>query len=143
METELDAVKRRAREYAKRHPGFIREDADILKDDKPKRGAKPGNQNAAKKGLPTFNAQKVLDADKKAQVEQFNNQIASTLNKVITVNHHLDSSKPERSSRTNAMIRSALSARWLAFLNEPLNTNKTLNQARADFAHKLFVELGI
>ena len=64
METEKDAVERRAREYAKKHPEYIREDAGILKEDiKPKRGAKPGNQNAAKKGLPTFNAQKVLDAD--------------------------------------------------------------------------------
>jgi hypothetical protein len=143
MESELDAVKRRAKEYAKKHPEFIREDADILKEDKPKRGAKPGNKNAVKKGLPTFNAQKVLDADKKVEVEQFNNQLAQTMNKVITASHHIDSSQPERSSRTNAVIRSALRARWLDFLNKPVNTNKSVNQARADFIHEIFLELGI
>ena len=143
MENEKDAMIRRTVEYAKRHPGIIDTDAAIMKEDKPKRGAKVGNKNAVKKGLPTFNAQKVLDADKKVAVEQFNNQIAQTMNKFITASHHIDSDKPERSARTNALIRRALRARWLVFLNKPSNTNKVINQARADFMHELFTELGI
>ena len=147
METEKDAVERRARKYAKKHPEYIREDADILKEDiKPKRGAKPGNKNASKKGLPTFNAQKVLDADKKAQVEQFNNQIFGKMDELVAgdiKNKSIKNHRTIHSSRSAALLRNEIRARWLYFLSDTDNSNKTLNQIRADFAKYLFTELGI
>lgn len=118
----MEELNSRAREYAKRHPEYIREDADILKtDNTPRRGAKVGNQNA-RKNMPAFTV---------------------PTNVVKKPTHNIDTDKPERSSRTNALIRSALRARWLYFINNSANANKTVNQARADFTHELFTELGI
>jgi hypothetical protein len=146
MENEKDAVIRRTVEYAKRHPGIIDPDAAIMKEDKPKRGAKPGNKNAAKKGLPTSNAQKVLDADKKATVEQFNNQIFGKMDELVAgdiKNKSIKSHRTIHSSRSAALLRNEIRARWLYFLSDNDNTNKTLNQIRADFAKYLFTELEI
>jgi hypothetical protein len=52
MESEKDAVIRRARAYGKRHHGIINPDAEIMQE---------GKVEKNKKGVPTFNAQKVLD----------------------------------------------------------------------------------
>ena len=47
MESEKDAVIRRARDYSKRHHGLINPDAEIMKEEKVKTN---------KKGVPVFNA---------------------------------------------------------------------------------------
>jgi hypothetical protein len=136
METEKDAVIRRAREYGKRHLGIINPDAEIMKEVKVKKRKKDilishPISSGSKKGVPTFNAQKVLD-----------NQ--------CTRKHLLNDSENENkkhrsmhSSRTKSLLRNELLYRWLKFLERNSKSSKGFSDLRAGFMNELFEELGI
>ncbi|MDD5510873.1 MAG: hypothetical protein PHI12_08685 [Dehalococcoidales bacterium] len=90
----------KAREWGKRHPEFIREDA--LKKVKRKYHKK-------KRSL--------------AEGETVKKGTHRALN--------------GGTARSDAIIRNALTLKWLAFLEQPDNANKVLNQIRADFAKEV------
>ncbi|MDD5288325.1 MAG: hypothetical protein PHY28_04355 [Dehalococcoidales bacterium] len=90
---------------------------EVLKKRSKKRGAPPGNKNA----------KKPQDIKKPK------------------VSHHSVDRMHEigRHPQTISILRNALTARWLVFLNQDGSSNKTLNQLRADFTQELFKEFEI
>jgi hypothetical protein len=136
MESEKDAVIRRAREYGKRHLGIINPDAEIMQEVKVKKRKKDilishPISSGRKKGVPTFNAQKVLD-----------NQ--------CTRKHLFNDSEKENkkhrsmhSSRTKSLMRNEILYMWLKFLEAHSKSSKGLAELRANFMDALFEELGI
>jgi hypothetical protein len=56
------------------------------------------------------------------------------VNEQRTGKHRAHHGATERSS---AILRNALTIKWLDFLNNPDNANKTLNQIRADFTEEI------
>lgn len=123
MGNEQDAaIRRAARDYSKRHPGIIDPASEIMQEGKVKKN---------KKGVPTFNAQKVLD-----------NQ--------CTRKHLLNDSENENkkhrsmySSRTKSLMRNEILHMWLKFLEAHSKSSKGLAELRANFMDALFEELGI
>ena len=127
MESEKDAVIRRARDYSKRHPGYINPKAEIMKEETVKKN---------KKGVPTFNAQKVLD-------NQCTRKHLLDKNEEINQLHRTMSHKSNHSARTNSLMRNEILYRWLNFLERHSRSSKGFYDLRAGFMDELFKDLGI
>lgn len=128
MESEKDAVIRRAvRDYGKRHPGLINPSAEIMQEEKVKKN---------KKGVPTFNAQKVLDGQctRKHLLDDSDNTKGQ---------HKVMSHKSTHSTRTKTLLRNEIMFKWLSFLEKHSKSSKGLAELRANFMDDLFAELGI
>jgi hypothetical protein len=127
MESEKDAVIRRTVEYAKRHPGIIDPQSEIMQEKKVKKN---------KKGVPVFNAQKVLD-----------NQCARKHllddNENVSEKHKEISHKSTHSIRTRTLLRNEILFMWLSFLEKHSKSSKGLAELRANFMDELFADLGI
>jgi hypothetical protein len=128
MESEKDAVIRRAaRDYGKRHPGLINPSAEIMQEDKVKKN---------KKGVPVFNAQKVLD-------NQCTRKHLLDDNENVSQKHKVVSHKSTHSTRTRTLLRNEILFMWLLFLGKHSKSSKGLAELRANFMDELFAELGI
>ena len=141
METEKDAVIRRARDYSKRHPGLINPAAEIMQEEIVKKHKKDilishPISSGSKKGVPTFNAQKVLDGQctRKHLLDDSDN---------AKEQHKVMSHKSTHSTRTKTLLRNEIMFKWLSFLERNSKSNKGLSELRTDFMTELFLELGI